>query len=61
MSIEECVACFVGLFAGFLKGFGAANLVRSLATLAWLGCFVRGSLDELVAVGSLLDMSRAEI
>jgi len=52
---------FAGLFEGFVKGLGAANLVRSLATLVPLGCFMRGGLDELVAVGFLLEISSEEI
>lgn len=52
---------FAGLFKEFEKGLGAANLVRSLATLTSLGCFTRGGLDELVTVDSFLEMSNAEI
>ncbi len=59
-SVVRCrkAECGVGFgFAELADGFGAANLVNSLATFVWLGCF-----DSVgfVAVVFLL-MSRAAI
>lgn len=49
----------VGLFEAFVNGFGAENLVRSFATLGWVGCFKAGGrVDELAVVpGFLFEMS----
>lgn len=47
------------------NGFGAANFVRSLETLFWLGCFVwrDREVDVVVVVGTgfLFEISRAAI
>lgn len=65
--LDEDALCFrMGFGAGF-GTFGAANLVKSLETFVWLGCFwcagfaFAAAVVVVVVVFCLEDISRAAI